>query len=73
MPKSIPYAHILINIYYSNPLLHLLPFYAILLQETPMTRSEPNQAIRFAISSLYTAIFVSRLVLIIGVGVTGPA
>ncbi len=38
-----------------------------------MTRSEPNQAIRFAISSLFTAILVVGLVLIIGVGVTGPA
>jgi hypothetical protein len=39
-----------------------------------MTHSEPNQALRTAIgSSLFTGIVVVGLVLIIGVGVTGPA
>ena len=37
-----------------------------------MTHSEPNQAIRTAINSLF-GIIVLGLVLIIGVGVTGPA
>lgn len=37
-----------------------------------MTFSEPNQAIRADIRTL-SAIIVSGLVLIIGVGVTGPA
>jgi hypothetical protein len=38
-----------------------------------MTHSEPNQALRPAISSLLISNIVVGLVLIIGVGVTGPA
>ncbi len=39
-----------------------------------MTHSEPNQALRTAINrSLFTGNIVVGLVLIIGVGVTGPA
>lgn len=38
-----------------------------------MTYSEPNQAIRTSSFGLSTGIIVTGLVLIIGVGVAGPA
>jgi len=38
-----------------------------------MPRSEPNQALRTSATALFTGIIVVGLVLIIGVGVTGPA
>ncbi len=38
-----------------------------------MTHTEPNQALRGSSNGLSTGIIVVGLVLIIGVGVTGPA
>jgi hypothetical protein len=38
-----------------------------------MPRSEPNQALRTSATALFTGNIVLGLVLIIGVGVTGPA
>jgi hypothetical protein len=38
-----------------------------------MPRSEPNQALRNSDSALFTGTIVFGLVLIIGVGVAGPA
>ena len=66
-------ANIIININYPKALLHMRRYCCILYQETPMTLSDPNQALRA--NRISSAIIPSGfvLVLIIGVGVTGPA
>jgi hypothetical protein len=57
-------------------LLHLPHWCCILIEEIPMAINEPNQATRHAVE-LSTEIIptgiVQSVVLIIGVGVTGPA
>jgi hypothetical protein len=71
--RRTPRANIRININYPKPLLHMRGFRCILYQETSMTLSDPNQALRA--NRISSAIIPSGfvLVLIIGVGVTGPA
>jgi hypothetical protein len=65
--------NIIINFNYPKPLLHMLGCCCILNQETSMTLPDPNQALRA--NRISPAIIPSGLVLvlIIGVGVTGPA
>lgn len=65
--------HTVITISNRNPLLHLLRLLGYsTCEETMMTRTEPNQALRTSTTSLFTGNLVVGLVLISGV-VTGPA
>jgi hypothetical protein len=73
-PTSFLPNHTAINICNPYPPLHLLRLLGYSTsEETMMPRSEPNQALRTSVTTLFTGIIVLGLVLIIGVGVTGPA
>jgi hypothetical protein len=62
--------HYCIKNSYSNLLLHLRFLSGMLVPETTMNPAEPNQALRH---SVVVSTVLIPVVLIIGVGVTGPA